>query len=159
MDWDWKKVLMMYDDMHKLKRMKPELRLEKYYLIFVYNLLEMNRIVEAEAIFDEIPSDYFKGEVDLDLDEAFNCGQEALRLRNKLKDRFLMLPERMELEQDLQDMQQRSELFIVITNFCDMATKSNEITASKKIDLLKNSISGKSYTLKLRAGMKKPLDQ
>lgn len=152
-EWTWKKVLMMYDQMNKLSQAKPDLKLDKYYLTFVYNLLEFGRITEAEAIFDEIPEEYFASEIELDLDESFNEAQLAISLKNQLQSKDLFLPKRMELEHKLTDAQQRAEIFIVITGFAEAAKQSNTISASRRLELLRNTISGKSYTLNLKEGL------
>lgn len=154
--FDWKSILLMYDDFEKVRKVKPNIDFEKYYLCFVYNLLDQDKVGEAEAIMTDIPEFYFRSQVIEDLDTAFDFAQKTIEIENKLKDRFLYIEERQELEQDLEYCRQQSEIFIVIADLPEMSEKNPRLHNSDKIQLLKDALKDKTYLLNMGKGLKPP---
>lgn len=143
---------MLVSQLDEVTKKHPDVDLDMNYFTIVFNLLNIDEIDLADAVFDKISEEFFTRTIKDHVIQAGKDTQEMITLRNELESTDIV-EVKASIINRLVEVTKHAELLMVISGFLNMAEKSDYINNNPLIDKFEEILQGMELEFDLHSGL------
>lgn len=144
-------VLKYMAQLDLLSKIKPNLDLSMYYLVISYNLLDIDELDLADAVFDRLTQDFRTSKIRVIAEDLAHLLQRKIEIENSMES-VIDPGQKASLMVEYNKARTDSEMLIVILDFGKVARKSPYIIDSPEYAEIVKALDGLTVEVDLSKG-------